>query len=456
MVEGDADRGRLLEAMAENRRRVARAQADDFQYAALAADAYSDVDDPRYLLPGAEKLVEMASDGTPAVAEFCTLEVAARLGVSDQSIVALMVDALDVRHRLPGIWRLVDELHVPVWQARKLASLTRPLDRAACLVLDEELEALVAGMAWRRTEEFVRARVLELLPPEQQDAVRTAALERREVVVAASTEAGVSSVEGWVDAADAVLLDAQLNRFAEILERGGHASPRQVRRALALGILANPARALQMAQADLLDELPGDPDELDECIRKGGAGHTCGTIDVEPERLLPPAELVVHLTDETLCGAGGLARVDRVGPLLSEWVKDFLGHTRVRVRPVLDADRMAPADAYECPASMRQAVELRNPGEVFPFSGRRSAGCDLDHTIAYQFGAPGQTWPGNLGPLGRKAHRAKTHEGWRVHQPEPGLYVWTSPLGHRYLVTRSHTMALDGPAQGRRPELSVA
>ena len=53
----------------------------------------------------------------------------------------------------------------------------------------------------------------------------------------------------------------------------------------------------------------------------------------------------------------------------------------------------------------------------------------------------------NLGPLTRFVHRAKTHGGWKLDQPESGLFVWTSPLGHRYLVARSHTIALDAPEE---------
>jgi len=88
---------------------------------------------------------------------------------------------------------------------------------------------------------------------------------------------------------------------------------------------------------------------------------------------------------------------------------------------------------------------------VFPWSTRRSTGLDLDHTTAYRKGTdgtpppPGQTRPDNLGPLTRRAHRAKTHGGWQVTQPLPGTYLWRSPLGYRYLVTPSKTWALDEP-----------
>lgn len=89
---------------------------------------------------------------------------------------------------------------------------------------------------------------------------------------------------------------------------------------------------------------------------------------------------------------------------------------------------------------MRRAVLLRHRFEIFPYGSHPSTGLDLDHTIPYRHGPdrpPGQTRPDNLGPLRRKAHRAKTHAGWRLSQPRPGTFAWLSPLGRRYLVTPS-------------------
>ena len=97
---------------------------------------------------------------------------------------------------------------------------------------------------------------------------------------------------------------------------------------------------------------------------------------------------------------------------------------------------------------MREGLEIRNPYEVFPFSTRRSAGLDMDHTQPWRDdGPPGQTRPGNLGPLGRKAHRAKTHGRWQLEQPMPGIFLWRSPLGYRYLVTPSRTIELGRPGR---------
>jgi hypothetical protein len=70
---------------------------------------------------------------------------------------------------------------------------------------------------------------------------------------------------------------------------------------------------------------------------------------------------------------------------------------------------------------------------------------DLDHTVEFH-PAPGDppggddarplgsTSAGNLGPVCRHHHRLKTETAFTLHQPRPGLFAWTDPTGHTYLV----------------------
>lgn len=55
---------------------------------------------------------------------------------------------------------------------------------------------------------------------------------------------------------------------------------------------------------------------------------------------------------------------------------------------------------------------------------------------------PGQTGPHSLGPMVRYHHRVKTHGRWRRRQPEPGVFLWRSPLGYHYLVNNTGTHPL--------------
>lgn len=414
------------------------AEAEQFAMVAAWADEYRWVPDDGPVIEGTERLVQWGGEGTPAVAEFCTLELAAGLEMSELSARLWLRDALAIRGRFPAVWAAVADLALPVWQAREIAALTLDLTLAQCGELDQELAHVREGLGWRRLEQLVKARVLAMRSDEAEDEYQRRRAGRH--VTMGESWLGATDVAARLDAADGVFLNAQLNRLASILGQGGNAESHEVRRAQALGVLASPAFALQLLQASLLDDLP----ELDgDCPARGQRGHTCGQVSVAPEALLPTAELVVHLTDESVGSGEGLARTEGVGPILTRWLGDLLGHTRVMVRPVLDPERLVASDAYECPPLMKEWVRLRQPHEAFPYSTRSARHCDLDHTVAYRPGVPGQTHPGNLAPLSRKAHRAKTHGGWRSTQIEPGVVVMTSPLGFRFVVSPSGTQRVE-------------
>ncbi|MBA2472661.1 MAG: DUF222 domain-containing protein, partial [Pseudonocardiales bacterium] len=55
---------------------------------------------------------------------------------------------------------------------------------------------------------------------------------------------------------------------------------------------------------------------------------------------------------------------------------------------------------------------------------------DKDHTRDHGHGGP--TTGDNLGAACRHHHRLKHQGGWRLHQPQPGHFHWTSRLGHSY------------------------
>jgi hypothetical protein len=161
---------------------------------------------------------------------------------------------------------------------------------------------------------------------------------------------------------------------------------------------------------------------------------------IDPGKLLPNATLYVHLSRESFDAARagrsrGVARMEGVGPVTIEQVREFLAHTHVSVRPVLDLAADHPVNGYEVPDRLREQVHLRTPAGVFPWSGLLPRGADLDHTVPYVSpdagGPPGQTRVANLGPMSRYAHRVKTHgRGWRHHQPVPGVFLWRTPHGY--------------------------
>lgn len=176
----------------------------------------------------------------------------------------------------------------------------------------------------------------------------------------------------------------------------------------------------------------------------GGASFT----RAELARAQPRVVLYFHLADAAIRDGAGLVRPEHGDPLTLTQLGDWLTQTGcpVTVRPVTVPAETEPVDGYEIPHRVREAVRLREIADTFPFGTCTSAARDLDHTRSYlrpdHGGPPGQTGPGNLGPLSRTVHRAATSGQWHKRQPSPGVYVWRSPHGWIYLVTNQAALAL--------------
>jgi hypothetical protein len=156
--------------------------------------------------------------------------------------------------------------------------------------------------------------------------------------------------------------------------------------------------------------------------------------------------VLAHLAGSSF--GAGVARIEQVGPVTLGQVQRFLNRAEcdIRLLPVIDPTDTPPADGYDVPRRIREAMFLQTPASVFPWGANVSRRMDLDHTIPYRpparGGPPGQTAVDNLGSLSRAEHRLKTHGRWRLRQPAQGLYLWRSPFGATYLVTNAGTQDL--------------
>jgi len=402
--------------------------------------------------------VQLGGDGTPPVDDFACLEAAAALGQSVNSVSARAADLLDLEHRHPSLWGQLIAGRVPMWLARQIARTAHHLTAVKALWVDATIAPFTTRLGPARLLRFVEGLVVQA-DPEAADARAEAARSGKRVSIGPSRD-GVKDLYGVIDAADGIWLDAALTQLSDILAAAGDTNPAEVRRATAIGILATPARALAMIQAAAQPALTDgtgatceatlasqtgedDHDDADNVGPAGRgpagcAGHVCGTITTDPAKLLPKATLVVHISDRTLATGQGVCRAEGVGPVTLTDLKHLLGTTQITVRPVFDPETATPVDCYEIPAAIRRATLLHNPFDIFPYGTRPAAGLDLDHTIPYRpDGPPGQTRVANLGPLTRKAHRAKTIAGWQLTQPVPDRYCWSSPLGRHYVVTQA-------------------
>ena len=91
------------------------------------------------------------------------------MGVSTQSAMSLMADALDLRHRLPRLWALVEDLAVAPWKTRRVAVDTRSLPFEAARWVDEQLAARVDGFGLPTIERLVALAAARFAPEEQAE-----------------------------------------------------------------------------------------------------------------------------------------------------------------------------------------------------------------------------------------------------------------------------------------------
>ena len=192
---------------------------------------------------GFTKLVQVGGDGTPKVQDLPISELAVARGVHTTAARKHLADALDLEFRLRGCWAELQAGRGEVWVARRVASMSRHLDREQVKIVDAALfHAIDESPAGCWPSPRPRSCAPTPSTREQEAAERA---RRRYVALARSDERGLRKVFALIDAGDAAWLDAVLERVADALE----ARPdlvdtldpsREELRAIALGWLAHP------------------------------------------------------------------------------------------------------------------------------------------------------------------------------------------------------------------------
>lgn len=402
----------ILETVVEERRAAARR----LMLIASLVEEYQVPQDPG--IPGATRGTPVA-DGVPAVDEFLVPELAALLGTGIASAWTLVRDVVCLVHRHPHAWAALADDRAEAWQARQVAAACRDagLDEPAALWVDHRLAPCWGAMPWARVRRRLTGLIAAADP--QRAAARRHEARRRRFLVMRHDETGMTTLRGRLPTPDALALTHRLDQISSALldddlTRDGDSAALA---ADALGILA----------------------------RSGAAPAKAPT---------GRATMVVHISRTELTsaatGAIGVAHVEGpgtdLGAVLTDDLAAILGGNTVRVLPVVDLADDPVIDGYLPTRPIHRHVALREPVSVFPFSAHRARRCDLDHTDPWRAsGRPGQTRPSNLGPLARLEHRVKTFGGWRLTQPRPGRYEWTSPLGFRYVVEGGRTTRCTHP-----------
>ncbi|QIK67866.1 hypothetical protein G7072_17290 [Nocardioides sp. HDW12B] len=358
---------------------------------------------------------------------------------------------------------------------------------------------MIAHHSGGRVLDVAEAKVIEADQALHQERVE-AERRRRFVGFTRTDETGLRTIIARVKAGDAVWVQATVERVREIIAPSHPDLDADELRSEAFGWLARPAELLALllehttdepvgtdsrndggANADVRQQNTtdehGEPDDRTAAVEPPGAAEPAeptalnraiafprdllgALLEHDLAALRPTATLYLHLASSALRPArttggtcagsersGGVARVEDLGPFGLEQLPDLLGHTRLRITPVLDLSDRVRSRAYEHPEASRDRVHLLTGGDYWPFATSTSRRVDLDHPTPYDHDAaeppdrPGQTGTHNSGPLGRQHHRWKTHAGFRSRQCGENRYVWLTP----------HGLALVTDHRGTRP-----
>ncbi|GAA0980517.1 hypothetical protein ENKNEFLB_02008 [Nocardioides aquaticus] len=401
--------------------------------------------------------------GIPPVRWDAPASFAAARRMTTTSGKALIRDALVLEHRLPRTWARVLQGGVPAWRARRVAQAVLGAPPDVVAYVDDRVHRVIATVGHRRLDALLDEAMLEL-HPEEREMEQLDALDARHATLHRSgiNHTGIVEMTLRGDWADLDDFDAVLSVVAAALQAADEASGSpdahdslDVRRARAVGVLADPARALALLQ-------PGT----------GPAAAPGGAAPVPP----PRREVVgyLHLTPEHLAGLEMFVRDGTtLRQVIESQVRAWCGRTDtyLRVTPVVDLnddpdDHATPV--YSPGEGLRERVLLRHPTCVFPWCERPSRGLQLDHVVAYEHPDPPpddrpgepdppsradpddqpQTSETNLAPLCGHHHQLKTHGGWSYSAIDPTgprpVFLWRSPHGEQFVRTPDGTTHLAG------------
>ena len=272
------------------------------------------------------------------------------------------------------------------------------------------------------------------------------AAEGRGVWVGDQMTDGTRSIRIEADTLDVTAFDHTLDQIAGALAGLGDPDVNDVRRAKAVGVIADPQGALDLLSGSVSSDVNDSP--IGTRAHRPGSGR-------------PKVTLHVHLHEDAITSGAGVGRVEGLGPVIVDTIKDWVGRADVTVKPVLDLAGRASVDADEVPDQMSETVVLRNPCCPFPWCDNLSRNKDNDHIKPYvppdDGGPPGQTTSGQPRPTVSAAspvedprrmdvHDARTRHLPLALTPRPPLprrpHRHHHPRTHR--LTTSVSVAADG------------
>lgn len=370
--------------------------------------------------------------------EFAADEIAAALTLTRVSANRQVSLAWELGHRLPATRAALSTGAIDLPKARTIADAASTLDPVAAH--DVELAAL--ERASDQTTGQLRARTARLaarVDPYAAARRHEKARRQRRVALEPGPDGTADLCGLSLPADDATAAYARVDACALAARGAGDARTMDELRADAyLGLLLGSNTAENGGSSEPGDvplprtdtEGPTESERRQPRASGGSLGRIAGTI-----HLTVPLTTLAGLADEP-------GELGGYGPVTADIAR------KVAARATRSADRWCWSvtdpdsgevlhhgrTSYRPTRELRDFTEARDHTCRAPGCRQPATRCDLDHTVAHE--QAGATCPCNLGLLCRHHHRMKHEGGWRVHQPWPGAFLWTSPTGHTYTRTR--------------------
>jgi hypothetical protein len=145
-----------------------------------------------------EEALPIAGEGAPLVAEFCVAEFAAALAMPTEVGRLFLGEALELRYRLPRLWKRVIAEDLTPWRARRIARETLQLSPAAVAYVDRHVGPVAHRIGPAQTQRLLEEAIARHMP-ETAEATRRQAADGRHLdidhhqISFAGSRRGVSS-----------------------------------------------------------------------------------------------------------------------------------------------------------------------------------------------------------------------------------------------------------------------
>jgi hypothetical protein len=331
-------------------------------------------------------------------------ELSAALAWSPTTAQNKLAEADALTRLFPATLQLLADGRVSVEQARSLPQLTFGLDDRTARAVEARVLPRMPGQSVAVTRQAVRRAVLRADPHAAEARHRHERTRRR--VELHPEDDGMSTLAFYLPADIAQMAMRTLTALAQQAKRKS----------------SSDRRTLDQRRADLLPAL---------------LQGTTTTAATGTASALVPAHVNVVVGIETLLGLSHEpGHLDGYGPICAEQTRRIADAHASRWRFLLTASDGTPVAAsrtYTPTAAIKHLTQLKHTTCAFPHCAMPADRCDLDHNQPFDKGGPTST--GNLAPLCRRHHNAKTHGHWNLTRHGDDI-TWTSNhTGRRYTAT---------------------